>query len=83
MAGTHNMWSAFGESVNTYFVPLQEQVGAENVVDVAKRLGIKFRSTGTPENPGDTRSPRRGPRPRGAPSPSACRATTPLDLANA
>ena len=33
MAGVHNMWSAFGQSVNTYFVPLQQQVGAENVVE--------------------------------------------------
>lgn len=52
-AGTYNMWTAFGKSVNTYFVPLQEKVGAENVVDIAKRLGIEFRSTGTAEDPGD------------------------------
>lgn len=44
MAGVHNMWSAFGRSVNTYFVPLQQQVGAENVVEVAKKLGITFRT---------------------------------------
>ncbi|HEX2771618.1 MAG TPA: penicillin-binding transpeptidase domain-containing protein, partial [Micromonosporaceae bacterium] len=43
--GVFNMWTAFGKSVNTYFVPLQERVGAGNVVDVAKRLGIKFRSS--------------------------------------
>lgn len=43
MAGVHNMWSAFGHSVNTYFVALEERVGVGNVVDVAKRLGIKFR----------------------------------------
>ncbi|MER7334509.1 MULTISPECIES: penicillin-binding protein [unclassified Micromonospora] len=41
--GVQNMWSAFASSINTYFVPLQQQVGAENVVDVAKRLGIQFR----------------------------------------
>ncbi|MEV1142517.1 transglycosylase domain-containing protein [Micromonospora sp. NPDC049799] len=41
--GVHTMWSAFAQSINTYFVPLQQQVGAENVVDVAKRLGIQFR----------------------------------------
>jgi membrane peptidoglycan carboxypeptidase len=41
--GVFNMWTAFGKSVNTYFVPLEERVGADNVVDVAKRLGIKFR----------------------------------------
>ncbi|KHD76993.1 transglycosylase domain-containing protein [Actinoplanes utahensis] len=44
-AGNFNMWTAFGKSVNTYFVPLQEQVGAEKVVDVAKRFGIQFRSS--------------------------------------
>ncbi|MFC8615633.1 penicillin-binding protein [Micromonospora purpureochromogenes] len=42
--GVQNMWSAFAQSTNTYFVPLQQQVGAENVVDVAKRLGIQFRA---------------------------------------
>ncbi|MET8318888.1 transglycosylase domain-containing protein [Micromonospora sp. NPDC005189] len=41
--GVLNMWSAFARSTNTYFVPLQQQIGAENVVDVAKRLGIQFR----------------------------------------
>jgi len=41
--GVQNMWSAFGASINTYFVPLQQQIGAENVIDVAKRLGIQFR----------------------------------------
>jgi membrane peptidoglycan carboxypeptidase len=44
MAGVHNMWGAFGRSVNTFFVPLEERVGAENAVDVAKRLGIRFLS---------------------------------------
>ncbi|MDI6099581.1 transglycosylase domain-containing protein [Actinoplanes sp. NEAU-A12] len=43
-AGNFNMWTAFGRSVNTYFVPLQERAGAENVVDVAKRFGVQFRS---------------------------------------
>ncbi|MGX6603905.1 transglycosylase domain-containing protein [Micromonosporaceae bacterium Da 78-11] len=41
--GVYNMWSAFGKSINTYFVPLEERVGAENVVAVAKRFGIQFR----------------------------------------
>ena len=41
--GVYNMWSAFGKSINTYFVPLEEQVGAENVVAVAKRFGVQFR----------------------------------------
>ncbi len=46
MAGVHNMWSAFGRSVNTYFVPLQQQVGADKVVEAAKKLGITFRTHG-------------------------------------
>ena len=42
--GVFNMWTGFGKSINTFFVPLQERVGAENVVDVAKRFGVQFRS---------------------------------------
>ncbi|MEV6926821.1 transglycosylase domain-containing protein [Dactylosporangium sp. NPDC051485] len=42
--GTFNMWQGFGMSLNTYFVPLEQRVGADHVVDVAKRLGIQFRS---------------------------------------
>jgi membrane peptidoglycan carboxypeptidase len=37
------MHSAFAKSINTYFVPLEEKVGAENVVAVAKRFGVQFR----------------------------------------
>ncbi|GAA0552564.1 transglycosylase domain-containing protein [Paractinoplanes ferrugineus] len=44
-AGTYNMWSAFGHSVNTYFVPLEEQVGAQNVVQTARDFGIQFRAS--------------------------------------
>ncbi len=44
MNGPRNMWTGFGRSVNTYFIPLQEKVGAENVIAMAKRLGIHFRS---------------------------------------
>ncbi|WP_433085319.1 transglycosylase domain-containing protein [Dactylosporangium sp. CA-052675] len=43
--GTFNMWQSFGMSLNTYFVPLEQRVGADHVVDVAKRLGIQFRSS--------------------------------------
>ncbi|WUJ12614.1 transglycosylase domain-containing protein [Actinoplanes sp. NBC_00393] len=52
-SGTFNMWTAFGRSVNTYFVPLQERVGAENVVDVAKRFGVQFREPGDAERAND------------------------------
>jgi membrane peptidoglycan carboxypeptidase len=44
VAGNHNMWSGFGASVNTYFAQLIDRVGADKVVSLAERLGIKFRS---------------------------------------
>ncbi|HEX7744203.1 MAG TPA: transglycosylase domain-containing protein [Micromonosporaceae bacterium] len=78
VAGVHNMWTAFGNSVNTYFVPLEERVGAANVIDVAKRMGIKFR---------DSEDARRTTSEGGADQWGAftlgVSATTPLDLANA
>ncbi|MEV4412672.1 transglycosylase domain-containing protein [Catellatospora sp. NPDC049609] len=40
--GTQNMWTGFGNSVNTYFVPLFERVGGARVIDTAKRLGLTF-----------------------------------------
>ncbi|GIE79869.1 carboxypeptidase [Actinoplanes philippinensis] len=42
-AGVYTMWSAFAKSINTYFIPLQERVGADKVVAVAKRFGVQFR----------------------------------------
>jgi membrane peptidoglycan carboxypeptidase len=45
MNGPRNMWTGFGMSVNTYFIPLQEKVGAENVVEMSKKLGIHYRSS--------------------------------------
>jgi membrane peptidoglycan carboxypeptidase len=42
--GDYNMWTGFGESVNTYFVQLAERVGVEKAINVAERLGIKFRA---------------------------------------
>ncbi|RLP90882.1 PASTA domain-containing protein [Micromonospora sp. BL4] len=75
MAGVHNMWGAFGRSVNTYFVPLQQQVGAENVVKAAKRLGINFRAQ-------EDLDLERGAHQWGAFTLGVSQ-TTPLDLANA
>ncbi|WP_162907898.1 transglycosylase domain-containing protein [Allorhizocola rhizosphaerae] len=40
--GPHNMWSGFGLSVNTYFVPLFDIVGGDKVMDTARRMGITF-----------------------------------------
>jgi len=44
MTGQQTMWSGFGKSVNTYFVQLEEKVGAEKAVRMAERLGLKWRT---------------------------------------
>jgi membrane peptidoglycan carboxypeptidase len=44
MTGRHNMWSGFGKSVNTYFVQLEQRVGAERAVRMAERLGLRWRT---------------------------------------
>jgi membrane peptidoglycan carboxypeptidase len=36
------MWTGFGKSVNTYFVQLEQAVGADNVVKMAQALGLTF-----------------------------------------
>jgi membrane peptidoglycan carboxypeptidase len=76
MAGHRTMWTAFGRSVNTYFVWLAERVGADRVVEMAERLGIVLRA------PDDARLARYGARQWG-PFTLGVAATTPLDLANA
>jgi membrane peptidoglycan carboxypeptidase len=43
-AGPYNMWTGMGSSINTYFVPLIERVGADKAVDMAIRLGVHFRN---------------------------------------
>ncbi|CCH21997.1 penicillin-binding protein [Micromonospora lupini] len=76
--GVQNMWSAFSQSINTYFVPLQQQVGAENVVDVAKRAGIQFRAS----NDATFAATKDAAHQWGAFT-LGVSSTTPLDLANA
>ncbi|MEH1101488.1 transglycosylase domain-containing protein [Micromonospora sp. CPCC 205561] len=76
MDGRHTMWSAFGESVNTYFAWLTERIGADRVVEMAERLGIVFRAEE------DARLARHGAREWG-PFTLGVSATTPLDLAGA
>ncbi|MEV4518193.1 penicillin-binding transpeptidase domain-containing protein [Dactylosporangium sp. NPDC049525] len=44
LSGRRTMWDAFGHSVVTYFVALQERIGADKAIAMAKRLGIVFRS---------------------------------------
>ncbi|MGC4876928.1 penicillin-binding protein [Micromonospora sp. DT43] len=76
--GVQNMWTAFAQSINTYFVPLQQQVGAENVVDVARRAGIQFRAS----NDAKFAATKDAAHQWGAFT-LGVSATTPLDLANA
>ncbi|ROT31589.1 transglycosylase domain-containing protein [Micromonospora sp. HM5-17] len=76
MDGYHTMWTAFGRSVNTYFVALAERIGAERVVRMAERLGIVFRAAS------DARLATYGAADWGAFT-LGVSATTPLDLANA
>ncbi len=47
MDGYRTMWDGFGRSVNTYYVWLHEQIGAQRTVEMAKRLGIKTDDVGT------------------------------------
>jgi membrane peptidoglycan carboxypeptidase len=44
MTGVQTMWSGFGKSVNTYFVQLEQAVGADKAVKMAERLGLKWRT---------------------------------------
>lgn len=84
MNGSRNMWTGFGRSVNTFFVPLEERAGVENAVDAAKRLGIQFRARGTADAPSDYELASSPERATGwGAFTLGVSATTPLDLANA
>ncbi|MEV0562088.1 penicillin-binding transpeptidase domain-containing protein [Dactylosporangium sp. NPDC050588] len=43
-SGRRTMWDAFGHTVVTYFVELEERIGVEKAVALAQRLGITFRA---------------------------------------
>jgi membrane peptidoglycan carboxypeptidase len=43
--GRQNMYSGFGMSVNTYWVQVEQRIGAENAVAMAQRLGVHFRTS--------------------------------------
>jgi membrane peptidoglycan carboxypeptidase len=45
MTGTQTVWSGFGKSVNTFFVQLEQRVGAANAVHMAERLGLRWRTS--------------------------------------
>ncbi len=80
MDGKRSMWDGFGRSVNTYFVWLIQQIGAENAVKMAQNLGIQFRSNQDQDlaTPGGQFEPHEW----GAFTLGVA-AITPLDLANA
>ncbi|MDG4820366.1 penicillin-binding protein [Asanoa sp. WMMD1127] len=78
MAGRHDMWSAFGQSVNTYFVPLEEQAGAYNTIQAAKALGIRFLAPSEAAHAAD-----KAAADTWGSFTLGVSATTPLDLANA
>jgi membrane peptidoglycan carboxypeptidase len=42
MTGVQNMYSGFGKSVNTYWVQVEERVGASAAVAMAQRLGLTW-----------------------------------------
>ncbi len=44
MTGRQTMWSGFGKSVNTYFVQLEQKVGADKAIKMAERLGLRWRT---------------------------------------
>ena len=77
MNGPRNMWTGFGRSVNTYFIPLQEKVGADNVIKMAQKLGVHFRSSKDQEVIADKGGRLFGPFTIGVTD------TVPLELANA
>jgi membrane peptidoglycan carboxypeptidase len=45
MTGVQTMWSGFGKSVNTFFVKLEQLIGAERAVRMAERLGLRWHTT--------------------------------------
>jgi membrane peptidoglycan carboxypeptidase len=75
MNGNRNMWTGLGRSVNTYWVPMEERVGAQNAVNAAKTLGIQFRAPSDAKLAADANQ-------WGAFT-LGVSATTPLDMANA
>jgi membrane peptidoglycan carboxypeptidase len=76
MDGTRTMWNGFGRSVNTYFAWLEENVGADRAVAMARNLGVRFLADS------DEQLATHGAASWGAFTLGVA-AVTPLDLANA
>jgi membrane peptidoglycan carboxypeptidase len=77
MTGLQTMWSGFGKSVNTYFVQLEERIGAQRAVAMAQRLGLTFRTDIDQTMSSPARAPGWGSFTLGVAD------TSPLEMANA
>jgi membrane peptidoglycan carboxypeptidase len=77
MTGLQTMWSGFGKSVNTYFVQLEERIGAQRAVAMAERLGLTFHTDVDQEMSSPARAPGWGSFTLGVAD------TSPLEMANA
>ncbi|TDB76330.1 transglycosylase domain-containing protein [Micromonospora sp. KC723] len=77
MTGRQTMWSGFGKSVNTYFVWLEEQVGADRAVRMAEQLGLRWRTDVDREHASPAKAKKWGAFTLGVSD------ATPLEMANA
>ena len=77
MTGVQTMWSGFGKSVNTYFVQLEEQVGADKAVRLAEQLGLRWRTDVDRDQASPTKAKKWGAFTLGVSD------ATPLEMANA
>ncbi|MEV1142635.1 transglycosylase domain-containing protein [Micromonospora sp. NPDC049799] len=77
MSGQQTMWSAFGKSVNTYWVWLEEQIGADKGVRLAEQLGLRWRTDVDREHAAPARASTWGAFTLGVSD------ATPLEMANA
>jgi membrane peptidoglycan carboxypeptidase len=77
MTGVQTMWSGFGESVNTYFVQLEQMIGAQRAVAMAERLGLTWHTDVDQQMAGPDKANGWGAFTLGVAD------TTPLEMANA
>ncbi|MEU1751572.1 transglycosylase domain-containing protein [Micromonospora matsumotoense] len=77
MTGRQTMWSGFGKSVNTYFVQLEEKIGADRGVHLAEQLGLRWRTDVDKEQASPTKAKKWGAFTLGVSD------ATPLEMANA
>ncbi len=77
MTGTQTMWSGWGKSVNTYWVQVEERIGAQNAVAMAERLGLTWHTEVDRQLAQPDRAPGWGAFTLGVAD------TTPLEMANA